>query len=803
MSRQNVAEVYYDIPVLPLRNLIVMPKSNVHFDVARKKSIAALEYSVKNSLPLFCVTQKNASNESPVKEDLYDVGTIVQIKQLLRLSGEGVRVLVEGVSRARLLNLNDGRRLMRAEIAPMIDVEEIPQNVELAVMRKLNKLFEDYIKNSTKLSVELLGGAADIKNLPGLSDFITSNVPFSLHEKQELLGNPVVLSRAEKVAELLDREIEILVIENDINERVQHQMDQNQRDYFLREQIKVIRSELEEDGESESVKYQKKILGLKLSSEIEEKLMEEAKNLEKMQFGSAEGTVIRAYLDVVLALPWIKETKDKQGIAAARALLEREHFGLEKVKERILEYLSVKQLAPDIGGQVLCFVGPPGVGKTSIASSIASAMGRKFARVSLGGVRDEADIRGHRKTYIGAMPGRIITALKNAGSKNPVLLLDEVDKMSTDFRGDPASALLEAFDSEQNCKFYDHYVELPFDLSKITFILTANTLATIPRPLLDRMEIIEISSYTDNEKIEIAKRHLIPKQLKKHGLKAAEMKFTKAVIEKIISDYTRESGVRSLEREIGAICRKAALAKVEKTPIDLSDKNLDKFLGAPKYKQDEKAGKAEIGIASGLAWTASGGEALKVEVAVTPGSGKIELTGSLGEVMKESAKTAITFIRSRSDKFNINRDFYKDNDIHIHFPEGAVPKDGPSAGITIFTAVLSALTGIAVNPEVAMTGEISLRGKVLPIGGLKEKTMAALKNGFKKVILPAENISDLTEIDKTVREKLSFLPVSHVEELIGTAFIGDVYRKPTEEKTDSFPVIPERRKPGKTRTIKN
>jgi ATP-dependent Lon protease len=607
---------------------------------------------------------------------------------------------------------------------------------------------------------------------PGyIADFIAQNTNMRQADKQSVLEELRPVHRLNKVNRLIAREVEILAMEQSIQHRVQENLSQNQKDAFLREQIRVIQEELGEDGDNEIEAYRQQIMMAELPEEVEEKLLKELRHLEKQPYGSAEASVLRNYLDTCLELPWTKTTKERVNVASARKILDADHFGLDKVKERILEFLAVKQLAPDLKGQIICLVGPPGVGKTSIGMSMARALNRKLARISLGGVHDEADIRGHRKTYVGAMPGRIINALKQAGSKNPLILLDEIDKLGNDMRGDPASALLEVLDAEQNSTFRDHFLELPFDLSEVLFITTANTTSTIPKPLLDRMEVIELPSYTDEEKLRIAKDHLIPKELKRHGLKKSQLRLTDDAIREVIVSYTRESGVRVLEREMGALCRKAAMAIVsgECKQVRVTGDNLEQYLGTRKYHPEKDGMENLIGVVNGLAWTSVGGTLLEAEANVMPGSGKVEITGNLGKVMQESARAAFTYIRGRAAHLGVRPDFYKDTDVHIHFPEGAVPKDGPSAGVTICTAMASALTGIPVRGDVAMTGEISLRGRVLPIGGLREKSMAALRNGIHTVIIPKDNEPDLEEIDQTVRQALCFIPVSHVDEVLANA----------------------------------
>ena len=763
------------LPMLPLRGLVVLPKTLIHFDVARKKSVAALESALRGDQRIFLVTQKDPRENDPVLTDLHTIGTIAQIKQVLKLPDDGVRVLVEGVSRAELVSVVNGRRLLKAQVIEAPEKKlPVDSPAVVARVRRLKELFGEYADLAPKLAPDIYLEVSAMEDPSEIADFIAANVLLEVSDRQAILDILDPIERADRLAEIIDREIDILAVELDLNEKVRESMDRNQRDYYLREQIKVIQNELGEgdDPRQESEEYAERIRKLKLPDEVSEPLLKEAARLSKMSFGSAEATVSRNYLDTVLELPWNHKTKVQRDIARAERILERDHYGLKKVKERILENLAVDVLKGKTGGSILCLVGPPGVGKTSIAASIARATGRNFARISLGGVRDEAEIRGHRKTYIGSMPGRIINAIKTAKSSNPLLLLDEIDKLASDMRGDPCAALLEVLDAEQNSTFRDHYLEVPFDLSDVQFITTANTLDTVPRPLLDRMDVIELTSYTDLEKLMIAKRHLLPKQMKKHGLTRADLTVGDATLRAIIDGYTRESGVRRLERQLGALCRKAALrrAKGETGALKVTLLNLEELLGPRRYRPERQSARGEVGVANGLAWTAVGGEMLKIEVALLEGTGKLELTGSLGDVMKESAKAALTYIRSRADVFGVEADFYKKKDIHIHVPEGAVPKDGPSAGITMTTAILSALTGVPARGTVAMTGEITLRGCVLPIGGLREKSMAALKNGKKTVIIPADNEPDLTEIDPLVREKLNFIPVSNYDEVLPVAF---------------------------------
>lgn len=764
------------MPILALRGLVVFPKQMLHFDVGREKSIKALELAMKADQRIFLVAQKNIEDDDPTEKQLYSVGVVTKIKQILRVKDNLSRILVEGEYRAKLTELQQSEPCLmgRVEMLPEREVETISPRCE-ALMREAVVHFDEYLeliqRPAQELQLRLIAS-----HEPGyIADTILQHVGFDYEKKAALLSLMAPVSRLEQTVILLRRELEVLRLELEIQEKTKERIDQNQREYFLHEQMRAIRSELgEEDDQEEQNTYRKKVEELHLDEKSQEKLMKDITRLGKQPFGSSEGAVLQNYLDTVLELPWNKTTKERVDIQAARKILDHDHFGLEKVKERILEILAIKQMAPELPGQIICLVGPPGVGKTSIAYSIARCLNRKMARISLGGVHDEAEIRGHRKTYVGAMPGRIMTAMMQAGTKNPLLLLDEVDKMGTDHRGDPASALLEVLDAEQNGTYRDHYVEIPFDLSQCMFITTANTLDTIPRPLLDRMEVIELGSYTDEEKLMIAKDHLLPKQMKKHGLKKSQLKVTDEAIREIITCYTRESGVRNLERHLGSVCRKADRKLVEaESPkkLTVNGSNLEEYLGVRRFLPDALPTVDPVGLVTGLAWTSVGGETLEVEVNVMEGSGKLELTGNLGDVMKESVHAALTYIRSQAQALGIATDFYKTEDIHVHFPEGAVPKDGPSAGITVCTAMVSALTGRAVRRDVAMTGEISIRGRVLPIGGLKEKTMAALRHGIKTVLIPEANRRDLEEIDQTVRKALNFISVDHVSKVLEVALL--------------------------------
>ena len=764
------------MPLLALRGLCVFPAMNLHFDVGRKKSVKALDEAMERDQRIFLVAQKDTITDKPKTEDLYEVGTIAKVKQIIKVPGDTLRVIVEVVKRARIIKIIRTEPYFEAEVDDFVPMARAVSRIRReALMRNAQNTFLDYSELAPKLPGDLMLKVIEAKTPGALADELASGTPIKLSEKQAVLEEFDEYERLKKIIFTLENEISILDVENEMREKIREQIDKNQREYYLREQMKVIQGELGE-GENtyeESLEYKDKIKKLKLKKESEEHLLKEAARLMKMPYGSSESAVIRTYLDTCLELPWNKTTRERIDIKRARKILDADHYGLTKVKDRIIEFMAVRALTQDQSPQILCLVGPPGVGKTSVGRSVASAMGRKYARVSLGGVRDEADIRGHRKTYIGAMPGRIINALRQAGSKNPVVILDEIDKMSSDFRGDPASAMLEVLDGEQNVEFRDHYIELPFDLSKVMFITTANTLDTIPRPLLDRMEVIEITSYTAVEKQNIAKLHLIPKQLKKHGLSAKRLKFDQTAVSQIIESYTMEAGVRNLEREIAKVCRKAAALIVsgEKESVRVTEANLAEFLGPVKVIKEKIPKEDQVGVVNGLAWTQTGGDLLSVEVNVMDGSGKVELTGLLGDVMKESAHAAISCIRSRIALFgSIPRDFYKTKDIHIHFPEGAIPKDGPSAGITIACALISALSGCPVRRDVAMTGEITLRGRVLAIGGLKEKSMAAYKAGVKTVIIPKECEKDIAELDDEVKQNIEFVTASYIDEVINTAF---------------------------------
>jgi len=768
-------ETTMNLPALALRGLTVFPHMMMSIDVERETSIHALERALENEEEVFLISQREISTFLPGEKDLYTIGAVAEIRQVLRLSERFVRVLMEGKCRARLKRLWQTAPYLRANVELLEDRPSRISGDKLeALLRQTFRNVQEYCALSPRGDEELIGTAADSRDPGYLADCIAHNAVLRHQDKQLILEELRPVIRLEKVNELLKRETGIISLEREIEEKMRTHMVEVQREHILREQLQVIRRELgenEEDNELEE--YRLKILSLSLEKEVEEKLLKELGRLSKQPYSSAEASVLRSYLDVCLEIPWNHSTKERPSVAAARKILDRDHYGLEKVKERILEFIAVRQINPQAKGQILCLAGPPGVGKTSIAVSVAKALNRKLARLSLGGIHDEADIRGHRKTYIGAMPGRIIDAIIRSGSMNPLLVLDEIDKLGSDHRGDPASALLEVLDAEQNYAFRDHYLEIPVDLSKVMFITTANTLETIPRPLLDRMEVITLTSYTDQEKLQIAKNYLLPKQRKEHGLTRGQLQITDAALRTVIEGYTQEAGVRRLERQCAKLCRKAAMRLVEGDvkQIRLTERELPEFLGPRRYHRGIRLEREAVGLVNGLAWTESGGELLAVEVNVMEGSGKLELTGNLGDVMKESVRAALSCLRSRTASLGIEPNFYKTKDIHVHFPEGAVPKDGPSAGIAITTAMLSALTGRKVRGSLAMTGEVTLRGRVLPIGGLKEKTMAAYRHGIKTVIIPEENRRDLTEIDPTVREGLRFVPAETIDTVLAEALV--------------------------------
>ena len=779
------------MPVLALRGMTVFPEQTVHFDVGRVKSALALDAAMKKDQILFLAPQKRIDEDDPHLTGLYPIGCVAQIKQVLKSQGDNIRVLVTGLYRGKITQMHYTEPYLCGSVERVSEIQVAETLRTRAMRRDANALYSNYLELAERPAQSVQLRMLTSEDCGFIADAIAQNSSIDYPEKAKLLCQLNPVRRLENAVQMLRQEMEMLQLESDIQEKTRAHIDQEQRDYYLREQMRAIREELGEgDEHSEFSDFEKRILLLNLEEEWEKKLLKDLDRLKKQPFGSSEASVLRNYLDTVLDFPWNKSTRETVDIQKASKILEKEHFGLEKVKERILETLAVRRMAPQMPPQIICLVGPPGVGKTSIAYSIAKSLNRKMARIALGGVRDEADIRGHRKTYVGAMPGRIITAMTQAGSRNPLLLLDEVDKMGSDYRGDPSAALLEVLDAVQNKTYRDHFIEIPVDLSDVMFITTANTLDTIPRPLLDRMEIIELGSYTDEEKLMIAKNHLIPKQMEKHGLKKSQLRISDDAIREIIRCYTRESGVRSLERRIADICRKAdvqILAQEKPVKISVTGTNLEQFLGIRKFLPDRMHGSDQIGLVTGLAWTSVGGETLEVEVNIMEGTGKLELTGNLGDVMKESAHAALSYIRANAGDLGIDKDFYKTKDIHVHFPEGAVPKDGPSAGVTVCTAMVSALTGTTVRRDVAMTGEISLRGRVLAIGGLKEKTMAALRHGIRTVIIPEDNRRDLEEIDPVVRKSLNFVTAKTVDTVLNAAL-----NRPSEAVPTVIADIPEK-----------
>ncbi len=782
------------LPCVAMRDIVMFPGMLLHFDCARNISITALRKAVERDQKIFLTAQKDLITENPRSKDVYKTGVIAEIKQIVKTPDGRSRVMAEGLQKAKIMNLYLARdKFLEAEVKtlPNYSKEKCDEIEITALSRELKKLFSQYAEVSPKMPKEIYAAIIGSKSPKELLEGIMFNISMPIQDKQRLLELKTVGEKLGELIVIMSSEIEVLMLENHIQRQVNEQINQNQKEYYLREQLRAIHQELgeDEDLEDEIHNYLQKIEELCLCDEAHEKLVSEVKRLSKMPSSSQEAAVIRGYIDTCLELPWNTKTEDTANIERARKILDRDHYGMKKVKERILENLSVRALSQDIKGQIICLYGPPGVGKTSVVKSVAEALGRKYVRVSLGGVKDESDIRGHRKTYVGSMPGRIINAVKQAGTKNPVILLDEIDKMSNDFRGDPSSAMLEVLDSEQNKDFRDHYIELPFDLSDVMFITTANNLDTIQPPLLDRMEVIELSSYTREEKFNIAKRHLIPKQIKKNGLKASMIRISNEVIYELIDSYTKEAGVRKLERVISSLCRKAAKEIVEGNVkrVSFTASNIEKFLGPKKYLPDIVSCEPQIGVVNGLAWTSVGGVMMPLEVLIMEGKGNVILTGSLGDVMKESAQIAVSYARSVADKYGIEKDFYSKKDIHIHAPEGAVPKDGPSAGVTMITAMISALSGIKVRSDVAMTGEITLRGKVLPIGGLREKTMAAYKAGVKTVVIPYDNRADLDEIDETVRESINFVLAREIRDVLDVALL----KSDTEDL--NVPIFPKRK----------
>ncbi len=764
------------LPVLAIRGLVFFPGMMLQFDVARKKSVLAVAEAVEKDRLIFLVTQTNLSENEPTGDDLYKVGVIARVKQVIHRSEEGVKLHVEGICRGEIGSLLKESPYLLGDIrkCPVLTYKKSYKSE--ALIRIIHEKFDQYLRLFKHVPPDVLLGVLQEKDCGRLADYLVSNISIDFERKQYILEELRPLRRMQKLIDVLSEEIQILEVEEEINQKAQAQIDENQREYFLKEQLRVISSELGEDDspQQEAEELREKVLALGLPQVCEDKLLKECDKLFRMPYGSHEASVIRMYLDVCLELPWKKASKERLDIKRAQRILDRDHYGLVKVKERFLEILAVRSLTSKQSGQIICLVGPPGVGKTSIARSIAEATGRKYVRVSLGGVSDEAEIMGHRRTYVGSMPGRIINAVKQSGVNNPLVLLDEIDKLGQSFKGDPSSALLEVLDPEQNTEFTDHYIDMPFDLSHVLFITTANDASMIPGPLFDRMDIIELGSYTQEEKLNIAMRHLVKKQLDKHGLKPSQLKFTKPALRELIEGYTREAGVRNLERRIAAICRKIARMAVSEdnfTSYTVKPENLEELLGPRKFLKDNLSGEDVVGLVNGLAWTSVGGELLPIEVAVMEGTGKIQLTGSLGDVMKESANTAITCIRTRAAALGISPNFYEKCDIHLHAPEGAVPKDGPSAGIAMATAITSALCNIPVRHDLAMTGEITLQGRVLPIGGLREKAMAAYKNGIKTVLIPMDNVPDLAEVDEAVKQNVNFIPVKRVDTVLETALV--------------------------------
>ncbi|MFC5558182.1 endopeptidase La [Ureibacillus thermophilus] len=770
-----MAEIKKNVPLLPLRGLLVFPSMVLHIDVGRKRSVAALEHAMVNDNKIFLTAQKDMRVEMPEKEDLYMIGTYVSVKQMLKLPNGTLRILVEGICRGKIIKYQENDDFTTVDIELHEDSKEKDVETE-ALMRTVMNYFEKYAKASNKITAETIQAVMDIEEPGRLADIIASHLPFKIAEKQEVLSMFNIKKRLDHLMIRLHDEQEVLNLEKKISTKVKQAMERTQKEYYLREQMKAIQAELgDREGKSgEIADLKKRIEEAGMPESTQKAALKELDRYEKLPAASAESGVIRNYIEWLVTIPWKEKTEDRLDIRVAEEILDRDHDGLEKVKERILEYLSVRQLKNSLRGPILCLVGPPGVGKTSLARSIAESLNRKFVRISLGGVRDESEIRGHRRTYVGAMPGRIIQGMKKAGTINPVFLLDEIDKMSNDFRGDPSAAMLEVLDPEQNHTFSDHYIEEPYDLSQVMFIATANDLSTIPGPLLDRMEVISISGYTEMEKLQIAKNHLIPKQLEENGLKKSQIVFKEEAIVDLIRYYTREAGVRGLQRQIAAVCRKVAKVIVsgERKRVTVNSKTLIEMLGKHKYRYGQAELEDQIGVATGLAYTTVGGDTLQIEVSLTPGKGKLLLTGKLGDVMKESAQTALSYVRSLSERLNLDADYFEQHDIHIHVPEGAVPKDGPSAGITIATALVSAISNKPIKKEVGMTGEITLRGRVLPIGGLKEKSLGAHRAGLTTIIIPQDNERDIDDIPETVREQLTFKPVKTAEEVLKIALVG-------------------------------
>lgn len=772
------------IPAVALRGMTILPAMIVHFDISRKMSIKAVEQAMLSDQKLFVVTQKDPEVSEPVLDDLYRIGTIVEIKQVIKMPKNILRVLAEGIQRAELVDISDNPEYLDADILTFVEEDTMDQNTKEALLRSMKETFERYCSVNGKVSKELISQIMELNDLEKATAQIAMNIPLYYEQKQKVLEAVELKERCELLCSIMENEIQILQIKIEIQEKVKERIDKNQREYIMREQMKLIREELKEDNVNEADQFEEELKKLKASKEVKEKIQKEIQRYRNIGMNSGESSVIRGYIETLLEMPWDKASKDSKDIERAREILEADHYGLEKVKERILEFLSVRILTKKGDSPILCLVGPPGTGKTSIARSIAKALDKKYVRISLGGVRDEAEIRGHRRTYIGAMPGRIANGIRTAGVKNPLMLLDEIDKLSSDYKGDTASAMLEVLDGEQNVKFRDHYIEIPLDLSEVLFIATANDVQSIPRPLLDRMELIEVTSYTENEKFHIAKEHLWIKQVEKNGLNPEKISITDDALRKVISGYTREAGVRGLERKLGEICRKAARETLEKKKksVKITEENLEKYLGKVRFTIQTLNDQDEIGIVRGLAWTSVGGDTLQIEVNTMPGRGEFRLTGQLGDVMKESAQAGISYIRSVSSQYHISDEYFRKHDIHIHIPEGAVPKDGPSAGVTMVTAMISAITKIPVRADVAMTGEITLRGRVLPIGGLKEKLLAARNAGMKIVFVPSKNKPDVEEISTEITKGLDIRYAETMEDILQVALTGKIPEKKSGKK---------------------